>query len=145
MLTIIESGFKTWAVAATGGDLRVYSRDQAGEWIEVALSDDSEQIDQDGSLILEALYEQHIGQEQAEEEEPEAEEEEPEAEEDEPEAEEDEPEAEEDEPEAEEDEPEAEEDEPEAEEDEPEAEEDEPEAEPEKPRRSRGRTSARKK
>ena len=131
MLTIIESGFKTWAVAATGGDLRVYSRDQAGEWIEVALSDDSEQIDQDGSLILEALYEQHIGQEQAEEEEPEAEEEEPEAEEDEPEAEEDEPEAEEDEP--------------EAEEDEPEAEEDEPEAEPEKPRRSRGRTSARKK
>ena len=74
MLTIIESGFKTWAVAATGGDLRVYSRDQAGEWIEVALSDDSEQIDQDGSLILEALYEQHIGQEQAEEEEPEAEE-----------------------------------------------------------------------
>jgi hypothetical protein len=81
MLTIIESGSKAWAVAATNGDLRVYSREQAGEWIEVSLSDDSEQIDQDGSLILEALYEQHIGQKQAEEEEPEAEEEEPEAEE----------------------------------------------------------------
>jgi hypothetical protein len=115
MLTIIESGFKAWAVAATSGDLRVYSREQAGEWIEVALSDDSEQIDQDGSLILEALYEQHIGQEQAESEEPEAEEDEPEPEEDEP----------------------------EPEEDEPEAEEDEPEQE--KPRRSRGSTRARKK
>ena len=123
MLTIIESGFKTWAVAATNGDVRVFSREEAGEWSEVLLSDDSEQIDGDGSSILEALYEQHIGQEPEEEEEPEAEgEEEPEAEEDE-----EEPEAEE-----EEEEPEAEEDEePEAEdEEEPEAEDDEePEAE----------------
>jgi hypothetical protein len=129
MLTIIESGSKAWAVAATNGDLRVYGREQAGEWVEVSLSDDSEQIDQDGSLILEALYEQHIGQEQAQEDEPEAEQEEPEAEQEEPETEEDEPEEEE---------------EPEAEEDEPE-EEEEPEEPEEKPRRTRRRTSARKK
>ena len=56
-----------------------FSREQAGEWIEVLLSEDSEQLDGDGSLILEALYEQYA----AEDEEPEAEEEaeEPEAEE----------------------------------------------------------------
>ena len=123
MLTIIESNSKAWAVAATNGDFRIYCRDQPREWIEIPLSDDSEQVDEDGSLLLEALYEQRIGQRP----EPEvAEDEEPEAEED------DEPEAEEDE------EPEAEED------DEPEAEE-ELEEEEEKPRpRSRGRTKARK-
>ncbi|MBV9336003.1 MAG: hypothetical protein JO243_08930 [Solirubrobacterales bacterium] len=131
MLTIIESRSKAWAVAATNGDLRVYGREQPGEWIEISLSDDSEQIDQDGSLLLEALYEQRIGQEQ----EPEAEEEEePEAEEEE------EPEAEEEE------EPEAEEEEPELEEEEePEEEEEEEPEEDEKPRRGRGRTKARKK
>ncbi len=117
MLTIIESSSKAWAVAAMNGDLRVYCREQPGDWIEISLSDDSEQIDQDGSSLLEALYEQRIGQDQ----EPEAEdEEEPEVEEEE--------------------EPEAE------EEEEPEAEEEEePEEEEEKPRpRSRGRTKARK-
>jgi outer membrane biosynthesis protein TonB len=145
VLTIIQSGSKAWAMAATNGDVRIFSREQAGEWIEVLLSEDSEQVDGDGSLILEALYEQHAGGEPEEGEELEAEaEEEPEAEEDEePEAEEDEEELE-----AEEDEePEAEEDEeePEAEEhDEPEEEEEE-EEEKKKPRRSRGRTRAKKK
>ena len=120
MLTIIQSGSKAWAVAATNGDVRIFSRERAGEWIEVLLSEDSEQLDGDGSLILEAVYEQHAGRE------PEDEGEEPEAEE------------EEEEPEAEE-----EEEEPEADEDEePEAEEDEEE---EKPRRSRSRTRAKKK
>ena len=129
MLTIIQSGSQVWAVAATNGDVRVFSREQVGEWIEVLLSEDSEQLDGDGSLILEAVYEQHAGREPEDEgEEPEAEEEE-----EEPEAEE-----EEEEPEAEE-----EEEEPEADEDEePEAEEDEEE---EKPRRSRSRTRAKKK
>jgi outer membrane biosynthesis protein TonB len=138
VLTIIQSGSKAWAVAATNGDVRIFSREQVGEWIEVLLSENSEQLDGDGSLILEALYEQHAGREpEDEEEEPEAEEEdeEPEAE-----QEEEEPEAEEEaeEPEAEEDE------EPEAEEEdvEPEAEEDEEE---QKPRRRRGRTRAKKK
>ena len=96
VLTIIQSGSKAWAMAATNGDVRIFSRDQAGEWIEVLLSEESEQLDGDGSLILEALYEQYAGEEPEEEEgeEPEAEEEveEPEAEEEaeEPEAEEDE-------------------------------------------------------
>ena len=85
MLTIIQSGSKAWAMAATNGDVRIFSREQAGEWIEVLLSEESEQLDGDGSLILEALYEQYAGEEQEEEEEPEAEEEdeEPEAEEEE--------------------------------------------------------------
>jgi hypothetical protein len=94
VLTIIQSGSKAWAVAATNGDVRIFGREQVGEWIEVLLSEDSEQLDGDGSLILEALYEQHAGREpedEGEEPEVEEEEEEPEAEEDEePEAEEDE-------------------------------------------------------
>ena len=134
MLTIIQSGSKAWAMAATNGDVRIFSREQAGEWIEVLLSEESEQLDGDGSLILEALYEQYAGEEPEEEgEEPEAEEED-----EEPEAEE----------EAEE--PEEDEEEPEAEEDgeEPEAEEEDEEPEEEKdakkPRRSRRRTRAKK-
>jgi murein DD-endopeptidase MepM/ murein hydrolase activator NlpD len=136
VLTIIQSGSKAWAMAATNGDVRIFSREQAGEWIEVLLSEDSEQLDGDGSLILEALYEQYAGGEQEEEgEEAEAEEdEEPEAEE---EAEEPEAEEEAEEPEAEEDE-----EEPEAEEEDEEPEEQE---EDKKPRRSRRRTRAKKK
>jgi outer membrane biosynthesis protein TonB len=147
VLTIIQSGSKAWAMAATNGDVRIFSREQAGEWIEVLLSEESEQLDGDGSLILEALYEQYAGEEPEEEagEEPEAE---AEAEEPEAEAEAEEPEAEEEaeEPEAEEDE-----EEPEAEEDEeePESEEEdeapEEEEEDKKPRRSRRRTRAKKK
>jgi hypothetical protein len=141
VLTIIQSGSKAWAVAATNGDVRIFGREQVGEWIEVLLSEDSEQLDGDGSLILEALYEQHAGGQPEEEgEEPEAEEE---AEEPEAEEEAEEPEAEEEAgaDEAEEDE------EPAAEEDEePEAEEEEEEEEEEeKPRRRRGRTRAKKK
>ena len=145
MLTIIQSGSKAWAMAATNGDVRIFGREQAGEWIEVLLSEESEQLDGDGSLILEALYEQYVGEEpeeEGEEPEPEEEDEEPEAEE---EAEEAEPDEDEEEPEAEE---EAEE--PEADEDgeEPEAEEEDEEPEEEKdekkPRRSRRRTRAKK-
>ena len=137
MLTIIQSGSKAWAMAATNGDVRIFSREQAGDWIEVWLSEESEQLDGDGSLILEALYEQYAGEEPEEEEgeEPEAEEE---AEEPEAEEEDEEPEAEEeDEAPKEEDE-----EEPEAEEEDeaPEEEEDE-----KKPRRSRRRTRAKKK
>ena len=131
MLTIIQSGSKAWAMAATNGDVRIFSREQAGEWIEVLLSEESEQLDGYGSLIMEALYEQYAGEELEEEaEEPEAEEEEEEEEEDE------EPQTDE-----EDEEPEEEEDEePEEEEDEePEEEEDE-----KKPRRSRRRTRAKK-
>ena len=67
MLTIIQSGSKAWAMAATNGDVRIFSREQAGEWIEVLLSEESEQLDGDGSLIMEALYEQYAGEEPEEE------------------------------------------------------------------------------
>ena len=127
MITIIESGSSAWAVAATNGDVHIYSREDAGEWNEVSLSEDSEQIDHDGSLILEALYEQHVGDKPDEETEP------PEAEAEEEDAEQ----LEEDEPEDDQ-EPEAEE-EPEEPEEEEEA---EPEEEEQKPRR-RARTTAR--
>ena len=132
MLTIIESGSQAWALAAANGDLHVYSRAEAGEWSEVLLSEDSEQIDQDGSSILEALYEQYAATDhngytaepQAEEEQPEDEEEQPEDEEEEPEDEEEQP----------------------ADEvEEPEDEDDEPEDEDEKPRRSRATSRAKKK
>jgi hypothetical protein len=134
MLTIIESGPQAWALAAADGDLHVYSREQAGEWIEVLLSEDSEQIDQDGSSILEALYEQYAaadqdGQAAAQAGEPELEDEELEGEE---------------EPEDEEQQLEGEEEPEEAEEEPPEDEDEEP-AEEEKPRRSRTRTRAKKK
>jgi hypothetical protein len=149
MLTIIESGSQAWALAAADGDLHIYSREGPDQWTEVLLSEDAEQIDQDGSSILEALYEQytmpgHDGQAAAddvEQEQPEDEVEPLDGEDEDEETEQDEePEAEEeDEPEAEED------DEPEAEqEDEPVAEE-EPEEEEQKPRRSRTRTRAKKK
>jgi outer membrane biosynthesis protein TonB len=136
VLTIIESGSKAWAFAATNGDVRIFSREEAGEWSEVLLSEGSEQIDGDGSSILEALYEQHAGMAPEEEEEPgvEEDEEEPEVEEDEEEPE---VEVDEEEPEVEEDE-----EEPEAEEEDEEPEEEEEE---EKPRRSRRRTRAKKK
>jgi hypothetical protein len=125
VLTIIESGSKAWAFAATNGDVRIFSREEVGEWSELLLSEGSEQVDGDGSLILEALYEQHAAITPEEEPEAEEEEEEPEAEEAE------------EEPEAEE-----EEEEPEAEEEDEEPEQEEKE---EKPRRRRRRTRAKKK
>ena len=64
MFTIIESGSQAWALAAADGDLHIYAREEAGEWAEVLLSEDSEQIDQDGSSILEALYEQYAATDQ---------------------------------------------------------------------------------
>jgi hypothetical protein len=133
MLTIIQSESNTWTVVAADGELHIYSREQPGKWSELSVSDDSEEAEQDKSMILEELYVQRVGQDEdgEEQEEPEAEEEEPEAEEEEPEAEEEEPELEEDE---------------EPEEDENE----EPEEETEKPRgrprttAKRGRTARRK-
>ena len=133
MLTLIESGSQAWVVATTNGDLRIYSREQEGDWNEISLSEDSEQVHQDGSAILEALYQQQSGDaepELEEEEEPEADAEEEPEEDEEPEANE-EPEEDE-EPEADE-EPELD----EEEEDEPEEEEEE-----EKPRRRRAKTTA---
>ena len=146
MLTIIESGSQAWALAAADGDLHIYSREGPDQWTEVLLSEDSEQIDQDGSSILEALYEQYAAPDElepaaadeAEQEQPEGEEEQLEGEE---EAEDEEAEDEDEEPEAEEEdeEPVA-----EDEDEEPVAEEEPEEQEEEKPRRSRARTRAKK-
>ena len=147
MLTIIESGSQVWAVAAADGDLHIYSREQAGEWTEVLLSEDSEQLDQDGSSILEALYERYATADQdGQAVEPQAEEEEPADEEEEPADEEEEPADEEEEPADEEEEPADEEEEEPAdeEEEEPADEEEEPAEEEEKPRRGRARTPAKK-
>ena len=127
MLTIIESGPSTWALVATDGELRVFSREESGEWSELPIGEDAEQLGEDGTLILEALYEQEVGADGAEPGEPEAEA--AEAEEEEPEEEEPEEEPEEEEPELEA------EDEPADEEEEPE--EGEPEEEEEQPRRRR--------
>jgi hypothetical protein len=83
VLTIIESGSQAWALATANGDLRIFSRDGAGEWSEAFLTDDTEQLDESGSLILEALYEQQVPIDAGEvDEEPELEQEDPEAEED---------------------------------------------------------------
>jgi outer membrane biosynthesis protein TonB len=145
MLTIIESGSRAWALAATESDLHIYSREEAGEWAELLLSEDSEQIDQDGSLILEALYEQHAAAGQdGQGVEPEAEAEEPEAEAEEPVGEDDEPVDEDEEPVDEDEEPEDEEEVPEDEDEVPE-DEDEEEEEEKKPRRSRAGTRTKKK
>jgi len=137
VLTIIESGSQAWALAAADGELHIFSREDAGEWTEVLLSEDSEQVDQDGSSILEALYEQYAVSDQngqtaaAEDQAPEDELEQPEDEEELLEDEEAQPEDEEAQPE---------------DEEEPvEDEDEEPADEEEKPRRSRTRGRAKKK
>jgi hypothetical protein len=140
VLTIIESASSVWMVTTIDDDLRIYARAEAGEWGELSLGEDSEQVDPEKSFMLEELYARESGQEEDEEGELEGEEE---AEEGEPEGEEEELDEEEAEPD---------EDEPELAEDEGSegSEEEEPEEE-EKPRRRRaaaaksGRTTARRK
>jgi hypothetical protein len=140
VLTIIESASSVWMVTTIDDELRIYARAEAGEWGELSLGEDSEQVDPEKSFMLEELYARESGQEEDEEGELEGEEE---AEEGEPEGEEEELDEEEAEPD---------EDEPELAEDEGSegSEEEEPEEE-EKPRRRRaaaaksGRTTARRK
>ncbi|HET8978181.1 MAG TPA: hypothetical protein VFN87_08480 [Solirubrobacteraceae bacterium] len=55
MLKIIESESNAWTVIAEDGELHIYSRED-GEWAELALSEDSEQVDPDKSALLEELY-----------------------------------------------------------------------------------------
>lgn len=55
MLKIIESESNAWTVIAEDGELHIYSRED-GEWAELALSEDSEQVDPDKGALLEALY-----------------------------------------------------------------------------------------
>jgi hypothetical protein len=144
VLTIIESGSDVWMVIAVDGGLRIYARADTGDWEELAVSDDPEQVDGEKSFMLEELYARQSGEEEEDEDAaPEGEEEEPDEEEAEPDEEE--AEADEEEAEPDEDEPEL------AEDEESEDGEDEEPEEEEKPRRRRaasakgGRTAARRK
>lgn len=56
MLTIIEDGDSTWTVIAADGELRIFSRDESGEWTELSVSEDGDQVDGDKSVMLEELY-----------------------------------------------------------------------------------------
>lgn len=92
MLTIIEGGSNVWMAIAVDDELRIYSRAEAGDWGELSLSEDSEQVDPEKSFMLEELYVRQNGQgEQDEEAGPEGEEEEPDEDEDEPDEDEEEP------------------------------------------------------
>ena len=85
MLTIIESTSNVWMAITVDDELRIYSRAEEGDWSELSLSEDSEQVDPEKSFMLEELYGRQSGQEEEDEEAgPEDEEEEPDEEEEEP-------------------------------------------------------------
>jgi hypothetical protein len=85
VLTIIEGESSVWMVISVDDELRIYSRAEAGEWGELSLSEDSEQVDPEKSFMLEELYGRQSGQEEEDEEAgPDDEEEEPDEEEQEP-------------------------------------------------------------
>jgi hypothetical protein len=70
VLTIIESESSVWMVITVDGDLRLYARaegGEGGEWGELSLSEDPEQVDPEKSFMLEELYAQS-GQEEEDEE-----------------------------------------------------------------------------
>jgi hypothetical protein len=56
VLTIIENESNTWMIVTVGDGLRVYSRAEEGEWSEMPLGEDPEQVDQEKSFMLEELY-----------------------------------------------------------------------------------------
>lgn len=72
MLTVIENASNVWLVITVDGELRVYTRGEEGEWGELSLSEDSEQVDAEKSFMLDELYGRQSDQD--EEGEPEAEE-----------------------------------------------------------------------
>jgi cobalamin biosynthesis protein CobT len=85
VLTIIEGESSVWMVISVDDELRIYSRAEAGEWGELSLSEDSEQVDPEKRFMLEELYGRQSGQEEEDEEAgPDDEEEEPDEEEQEP-------------------------------------------------------------
>ena len=68
MLTIIETGSNVWMAITVGDELRIYSRAEAGDWGELSVSEDSEQVDPEKSFMLEELYGRQSGQEEEDEE-----------------------------------------------------------------------------
>lgn len=57
MLTVVESGGSQWVVAAIGGDLHVYAREEPETWVELPLSSDGDDVDDDAAALLEAFIE----------------------------------------------------------------------------------------
>ena len=85
MLTIIESGSNAWMAITIEGEIRLYTRAESGEWGELPLSDDPEQVEPEKSFMLEELYAREGGEQEDDDEgESEGEEEEPDEEEEEP-------------------------------------------------------------
>lgn len=76
VLTIIESESSVWMVISVDGQLRLYSRAEEGEWGELSLSEDPEQVDPEKSFMLEELFARENGDEEDDEGEPDGEEEE---------------------------------------------------------------------
>jgi cobalamin biosynthesis protein CobT len=68
VLTIIESGSNVWMAITVDDELRIYSRAEAGDWGELSVSEDSEQVDPEKSFMLEELYGRQNGQEEEDEE-----------------------------------------------------------------------------
>jgi uncharacterized membrane protein YukC len=56
MLTILENESNAWTVIAADSELRIYSREGPGEWSEISLSDDGEEVDEEKALMLEEIY-----------------------------------------------------------------------------------------
>ena len=56
MLTIIENESNTWMIITVDDGLRVYSRAAEGDWSELPLGEDQEQVDPEKGYRLEELY-----------------------------------------------------------------------------------------
>lgn len=68
MLTIIESASSVWMVTTVEDELRIYARAEAGDWGELSLGEDPEQVDPEKSFMLEELYGRQSEQEEEDEE-----------------------------------------------------------------------------
>jgi hypothetical protein len=55
MLTTIESESSTWTIVVVDDDLRIYMREEPGQWRGFTLND-GDSVDQERSLMLEELY-----------------------------------------------------------------------------------------
>jgi nucleosome binding factor SPN SPT16 subunit len=56
VLTIIENESNTWMIITVDDGLRVYSRAAEGDWSELPLGEDQEQVDPEKGYMLEELY-----------------------------------------------------------------------------------------
>ena len=56
MLTIIENDSNIWMIVTVDDALRVYARAEEGEWSELPLGEDPEQVDPEKGFMLEELY-----------------------------------------------------------------------------------------